>query len=174
MANTYVLLNSNTLGANTTSVTFSSIPQTYTDLVLKMSLRLDAGGYAYYKFNNDVSTYYSYIILTAGGGTPASYLGSNANPGYITPLGTGLPTSTYTASTFANVEMYISNYTATTSRPISIFDANENNNATTYDVSMAANLYRGTAAISSVVFTVAGGNNFVTGSSFYLYGIKNS
>ncbi|CAB4173630.1 hypothetical protein UFOVP973_1, partial [uncultured Caudovirales phage] len=64
MANTYVLLNSNTVGVGgTASVTFSSIPQTYTDLMVRISARSTLSG--------------AKVIVQINGVTSSSYQGKN-------------------------------------------------------------------------------------------------
>jgi hypothetical protein len=70
--------------------------------------------------------------------------------------------------------MYIPNYTATTTRPISTISLSEDNSTNNAYLRVLANQYRGSAAISSIVLTPEIGPNWLSGSSFYLYGIKNS
>ena len=60
MANTYVLIASNTLGSSASQVQFSSIPQTYRDLVLRISARQGTGNASVWArinvlYNNDDS-----------------------------------------------------------------------------------------------------------------------
>jgi hypothetical protein len=173
MANTYTLISSNTLTSDTTSVTLNSIPQTYTDLVIKYAARTDGGGSVgdtcLVTFNSDTATNYSRVSIRGDGSTATSFISSNATS--IT-LHTYVNGSGGTANTFASVELYISNYTATSSRPISVANAQENNSTTAY-VYGGASLYRGSSGISSINWS-APGSLFLTGSSFYLYGIKNS
>lgn len=69
MASTYTLISSSVLTVTTQSVTFSSIPQTYTDLVLRMSYRITAAGLfgnnPAIRFNADATSNYSYTNLDA-------------------------------------------------------------------------------------------------------------
>jgi len=174
MANTYTLISSNTLGSDTATVTFSSIPGTYTDLVLKGSARLSAAGVAFdtpfVRYNNNSSSIYSQIILR-GTGSAAQSANSGAN---ATRLELGnIPAATATANTFGSFEIYIPSYTASQNKPTSFFTAQENNNSTSY-IQSIANLFRSTSAITEINLYNSAGVNFVTGSSFYLYGIKNS
>lgn len=73
MANTYTLISSNTLTSSAASVTFSSIPATYTDLVLRISSRTDAAGATATvaaQFNGDTtSANYSETNLNSDGAT---------------------------------------------------------------------------------------------------------
>ena len=173
MPSTYTLISSNVLSSSAASVTFSAIPSTYTDLVFRISAR---GQRAIYidglvmQFNGDSATNYSTRLLT-GTGTAASSFG-NANQtslSFNSIVGDGA-----TANTFSSTEVYIPNYNSTAAKPLGVITHTENNSATDYFMRALANLYRGSSGISSVVFTPEIGPNFVAGSSFYLYGIKNS
>jgi hypothetical protein len=78
-----------------------------------------------------------------------------------------------TSNTFANIEIYIPNYTVSAAKPISAFTAAENNASTPATVGANAILFNNTAAVTSLTF-LRTGQNLLSGSSFYLYGIKNS
>ena len=176
MANTYVLIASNTLGSNTASVTFSSIPNTYTDLVVKTSTRLpSSGGYfenLFVELNANTGAVYSGTLLRGNGGTTGSARQSTGN-GYFEYFYTN--DSSTTSNTFSNCELYIPNYTASTNKPISSFSVVENNSATAAEsfIATTAHLFGSTSAITSIKFYYSGGN-IASGSSFFLYGIKNS
>jgi hypothetical protein len=78
-----------------------------------------------------------------------------------------------TTNTFSNVELYIPSYTSTSAKQFSTYSVLENNDSaanTAFILSMA-NLYRGTSAITQLALAPNFGTNFVSGSSFYLYGI---
>lgn len=172
MANTYQLIASNTLGSSAASVTFSSIPGTYTDLVLKCSIRsADTSNTRglFISYNGDSSTLYSIIRLSGDGATAFSQIASNATS---SRLGT-VNSDTSGANIFSSVEIYIPSYTASQNKPFSAFPAMEDNSATAY-ISASAGLYRSTTAISSINLTLDGTPLIKTGSSFFLYGISNS
>ena len=81
MANTYTLISSNTLTSSAASVTFSSIPATYTDLVLRISARSDRVSTTdrlRLTFNSDTATNYSNITLVGDGAAASSQNASNA------------------------------------------------------------------------------------------------
>jgi hypothetical protein len=173
MANTYTLIASNVLISDTASISFTSIPATYTDLVLRMTARSSRAVSTQsvtLKFNGDgTTTKYSRTFVrgdapnvTGGRQTSTS---SNGTP-YIT--GTSA-----TANTFNSVELYIPNYAGATNKPSSGFGAPEDNVTLVQFIEVMAGLYTETAAISSIQLTLPAGD-FVSGSSFYLYGIKNS
>lgn len=176
MATTYTLISSNVLTSTTANVTFSSIPQTYTDLVLRMSYRTNASGLfgsnPAIRFNSDTTANYSYTNVDGNGSTASSTTESSINALYMQSS----DSTGNTADTFTSNEMYIPNYTGTANKPISQFKAAEQN-ATAAEMHIFASLYRGSSAISTILIAANSNmvsNSFVSGSSFYLYGIKNS
>ena len=172
MATTYTLIDSEVLTSSQASVTFSAIPADYTDLVVKVSGRTNRANtldLLEIVFNSDTSALYSYVRLW-GDGSSASSSASSGNALYV---GQGLDAANATANTFGSIEIYIPNYTSTTSKPISSNNAQETNaSGATREVS--ASLYRNTSAISSMTLQSLTSNSFVSGSSFYLYGISNA
>jgi hypothetical protein len=172
MPSTYTLIASNVLGSSAASVTFSAIPSTYTDLVLRTSIRSDrAAGFDNIdiRFNGDSATNYSRTIISGDGSSASSSRTSSAS-NWDAAIVDG---NTATSNTFSNGELYIPNYTSTSSRAGSYFGAQEDNSATAY-IRGNAYLYRGSSAISSIAMTPSNGTNWLSGSSFYLYGIKSS
>ena len=173
MPTTYTLINSSVLSSSALSVTFSSIPSTYTDLVLRISARMDASGSfaSYYGiFVNSLTSGFSFTYLQ-GNGTTVSSARSTLDSIYpnVAPN-----TSGNTANIFTNDEIYIPNYTDAINKPISAHYVGENNTTAAY-TGVIANLMSNTAAITSLRIDPDGiTQNFVAGSSFYLYGIKNT
>jgi hypothetical protein len=174
MPSTYTLISANTLSSSAGTVTFASIPGTFTDLVLRVSVRSTTGAGEVVSFrlivNGDegaVNTYYSRTTLSGNGATASSSRSSNIAPWIFAE---GTTANAATSNTFSNNEYYIPNYAGTTAKPLSAFQASENNATTTYTQAIAG-LYRGTTAITTLACT---GTTFAIGSSFYLYGIKNS
>jgi hypothetical protein len=120
--------------------------------------------------NSDSTALYSETILQGDGTTATSLVNSST-----TNLRIYNATNTNaTASTFSNIELYIPNYTSTTSKPISSFGVGETNSGTDAKMQAVAGLYRNTTALSSLTFNVNFATNFVQYSSFYLYGISNA
>lgn len=165
---TYSLIASNTLGAAAASVTFSAIPSTYTDLLVKASVRVASGGAVANSVRltiNSSTANQSFRFMRGNGADVGSGSGSTYT------LGNAANGTTSTASTFSNLELYIPSYTASQNKPISGFWAHENNATTAY-IYGEARLWSSTSAITSLSFdsTV----NLDAGTSFFLYGIKNS
>jgi len=175
MAATYTLISSQVLGTTASSVTFSSIPQTYTDLKLTCSARDNGSnsvGALYIGYNGDTSSgHFSFTQLNNTGSVQtASYTSQNYNINYFTE-----PSGSSTANTFGSVDLYIPSYTLTGTKQVYSFGVGENNTtaANNYGVVIQANLYQGTSAITSLNL-FPGSGSFVAYSSFYLYGIRNS
>jgi hypothetical protein len=83
--------------------------------------------------------------------------------------------STSTSNTFGMSEHYFINYAGSTNKIVSDFSVSEGNSSTYPGIAATAGLWRNTNAITSISFTPSGAvNGFVSGSSFYLYGIKNT
>ena len=146
-------------------MTFSSIPGTYTDLVLRASIRTTvAASVVDVTFNNSTSSYSS-TILIGNGSTASSSRQSNTTEFQVANVSSG-----NTADTFSSVEIYIPSYAASQNKPIGHFGVTENN-ATSAIIRSMASLWSNTSAITSIKFSYA---DIASGSSFFLYGIKNS
>lgn len=172
MATTYTLISSSTLTSTTATVTFSSIPATYTDLVLRWSGRGATGvGNNCDVQLNGVATNYSRTYLLGNGAT-ASSSGSGGASETTMDMRAGYNPSDATANTFNNGEIYLPNYQSSTYKPVGSFNVTENNATTAY-IGANANLSQITSAITSILIKPASGS-WASGSSFYLYGIKNS
>jgi hypothetical protein len=176
MPSTYTLIASNVLTSSAASVTFSSIPATFTDLVLRISARTDAatiwGGNIQVEANGSTgsTTLFSNTEITGSGSTATS--ARNTSSGAWYGDGGRIDTAGNTANTFTSDEWYIPSYASGYSKVSSRSNASENNTSTAY-INVSANLWRSTSAITSLFINSYAGS-FVSGSSFYLYGIKNS
>lgn len=156
---TYEPIASQTLGSAAASVTFSSIPQGYTDLRLVMSGSMSAGADVTLQFNSDTATNYSRTYLIGSGSA----------------AGTGRTTS--------NAEMPVF-YIGATSTYSAFADINNYSNSTTFKtvlcrsgdtgsyVEANVGLWRNTAAITSMKIIATGGVTFSSGSTFSIYGIQ--
>jgi len=168
MAATYIPLATVTVGSGgAANITFSSIPGTYTDLLVKVSTRDSRTSNQYGSLDvtfNGSPTYSGRIIYAVGtavGSTTAagSWLYSNG--------------SISTSNTFSNCEMYIPNYTSSNNKSISADVAVEHNAASDNTLVLTAGLATLTSAITSITITPPSGT-LSQYSTATLYGIKNS
>lgn len=170
MATTFTKIADVTVGSGgAASIDFSSIPSTYTDLVVKYSLRgTESAVYntLLHKLNNDgTDGNYSYRYVRGSGSSATSSSGSNRYIGE----GNG---STSTSNTFMNGEWYIPNYTGSQKKSSSIDSVSENNGTEAYAY-LTALLWQGTAAINRIEI-IPNSGSFVQYSTATLYGVNNA
>ena len=172
MANTFELIASSTVGAGgASSVSFTSIPNTYTDLKVVFSARTNAttgsaGELSYMAINSDTNVAnYDYRSLRGSGSAAASFSGGGNYAWYNDP-------SDYTANIFGSGESYICNYLSSAYKSYTSDGVTENNATASYAI-LNAMLWKNTSAITSLTFTPYAGS-YVQYSSFYLYGVKNA
>ena len=163
MATTFELIDKAELTGTANYIEFTSIPSTFTDIVLFSSLRSnraalnDQGELAL-----NGSTITGKRLYGDGAGT-----GSDSSPFLLPPAGNS------TSNTFSNDYIYITNYaSSTTYKSVSVDGTMENNGTNSYGY-FCAGLYSSNTAVSSVRITCTNAS-WVSGSSVYLYGIKNS
>lgn len=170
MPDTLTLIQKITIGVEgVSSITFSNIPQTYTDLEMHCSVRLTGNHNAdstalLISFNGSTANFVArrFDAWTAGmsSDTPSRSIGSVGG-------GTGV-----TANTFTSHKLYIPNYSGSSQKSFSVDYASENNSSN-YDLGIISGLWGNTSAISSISINQSG-SNFAQYSTFYLYGIANS
>jgi hypothetical protein len=154
------------LASSQASITFSSIPQTYTDLLLVCSLRV-ASGTSYYwdlDLNFKGESARAWRGLYALNTSPASSSSTSFN------IVGGANGNNSTASTFNNTSIYIPNYTSTGVKSISSDSVAENNSSSEFFLQINANTITNSAAVDTVTLAVSG-NSFAQYSSATLYGI---
>jgi hypothetical protein len=166
MPNTYTLISSVSVGSGGAStISFTSIPQTYTDIKVVWSVRLSSTNFDLTVDYNGSNTSLTARTLYTTNGTSAT---SEATAyGYY-----WMNTSGTTANTFSNGELYMPNYTGSNNKSFSI-DMVVENNATAARLALEAGLRSNTAAITSLQFAPNAGN-FEQYTTITLYGIKNS
>ena len=175
MANTFELIQAVNVGSGgQTSIDFTSIASTWTDLVIKFSFRTPNGGSNYdrcdIQFNGDTASNYKNILFYGvGTGSAASDNGGGAvNSIRFFYANAGASTS----NTFSNGEIYIPNYAGSTQKSASMDSVTENN-ATAAIAALNAGLWTGTSAITSIkIFDNS--STFSQYSNAYLYVVKNS
>jgi hypothetical protein len=168
MANTYTLIEAKTLASAAASITFTSIPGTYTDLVVLTSARASSGGgiSAGLRFNGS-TTNYSERLLYANGSSAASTSATTTSIQWA-----ALGNNTTPANTFTNCQIYIPNYAGSNYKSVSV-EAVSEANTTGSDIYVDAGLWSDTSAITSLSL-IPSTPDFAINSTFYLYGIKNS
>ena len=133
------------------SVVFSSIPQGYTDLMVKVSAADSSGNQTiHFIINNDSASNYSERILRAyaAANVMSQVSLSRAN---IFSYSMG-DTPTVGAKIYNNMEIYIPNYTSANYKSISVDGAVDSNTSTVNEASLIAGLWSSTAAITSLIF----------------------
>ena len=159
MAVTYIPLATQTVsGTSTSTITFSSIPATYTDLILVFNGYTNAQASCYLRFNNDSATNYSDTRLLGSGSSAASDRDTS-----IAQINAFVSTST---SNNINEIIQIQNYSNATTYKTSLLRWN---NAGSY-VAAIVGLWRNTAAINRIDMILST-SYFVAGSTFSLYGV---
>ena len=162
----YNLISTVTVGSGgAASIEFTSIPQTYTDILLKLSVRSTQANNANtlsIKFNGSTANFTA-CLIEGSGASASSFSQSAGNIGNV--QGTSS-----TASVFSSLDIYISNYSGSTYKSYSADGVTENNAATAYQ-SMSAGLWSQTAAITEIGIYIT---DLAQYSSASLYGIKNT
>lgn len=171
MANTFELISAVTVGSGgASSIDFTSIPSTYTDLCLKISARCNNASLltiVNMTYNGSTSGYSS-RYLEGTGSAAASGLGGTSSNTLVGAVGANA-----TANTFGNVEVYIPNYAGSAYKSASSDQVLETNGTTQY-MELYAYLWSNTAAINQITLTPASSATFNQYSTAYLYGVKNS
>jgi hypothetical protein len=154
------------VGSAVSSITFSSIDQTYKDLLVLVSVRTsDASVFGNVQIKPNGSTSNRSDIELIGNGATAS--SSSGTDGTISRAA-GNSTN---PDTFGNGRIYISNYSSSNFKSISAEGAGEAN-GTTALASIIAMSWNDTSAITSLEFVTSTGSNFLTDSTMSLYGIS--
>jgi len=164
---TMQLIETKTLGTAAASITFTSLPQDGTDLVLLGSVRTARAAtndFVDLRFNGDnTDGNYSSRVLYGQGSSVSSFTENS----YIGDVNG----ATSTADTFSSINVYLPNYSGATTKSGSVETVMENN-ATFSALAIIARLWNNTAAITSMeIGFTATGANLVAGSTFSLYKI---
>jgi len=151
-----------TLGSSAASVTFSSIAATYKDLYLVAQTGLSSAGQTVnVQFNNDTASNYNTVIAYGDGSSRGSAPVSNATSIFAAYYG-------QTANTpKAQLTLNFLDYSVTDKHKSLLI----RNNDAGYVVEMMAARWASTSAITTIKL-YPGAGNFVTGSTFALYGVS--
>jgi len=161
---TYTPIYSQTLSSSTTSITFSSIPTTYTDLELVITAKSD-GGYAslVLRCNSDSSSLYSSTYLQANGTSATSGRIASQSTLVLSPSVLGI-----SSNEFTDYKVSLYNYSNTTTSKSMLLRSGAANQGT----QVHTGLYRSTSSLTSLTLSINSGSNFVSGSTFTIYGIR--
>jgi hypothetical protein len=166
----YTLIEHRKLSGTTASISFSSIPQIYTDLYLVLSAstnrneNVDIGRLA---FNGTTGNWSNRQLIGFGSGNGYSETGSSSYGIFY-----GITGNAASTNTFGNTAIYIPNYTASTAKSVSM-DWNFEANVTGAWNGLTAALWNQSASISSIELSAEFGS-FVQYSSATLYGITRT
>jgi hypothetical protein len=164
------LISSITVGAGgSTSMTFSAIPQTYTDLQLVVSSRSQGGGFnptLNLEINADTSVSYVSRDLVGNG----SAVGSNTRNSLAYFFIGAHSGASSTANSFGSTTVLLPNYTGSANKTISCESVSEHNDPVAFQYIIAGTFPKTTAITSLRVFD-PGGGGFVQHSMASLYGI---
>jgi hypothetical protein len=170
MANTYEKIQTVLVGSGGSStVEFTSIPQTYNDLLLKISSRNDdsnVAGNMLVIFNSSSSTFSNSYLQASGSGT------GNGN---VARMIGDMDTAAEQSGIFNNIDVYIPNYSSS-SYPKTFFAeaTTESVNTDAYKM-LTSNRWDTNSAITSITIeNRTSGKVFVQHTRMVLYGIKNS
>jgi hypothetical protein len=150
------------------SIDFTSIPSTYTDLVVKFSLRSNHSAVADFcrmRFNSSTTSYTLRAVYGVDGAAASQS---------FTDLLAAVDGNTATSSTFGNGEYYIPNYAGSTNKSVSIDSVGESNAANGSYTWLAAGLWSNTSAITSISLLPFNGTLWNQHSTAYLYGVSNA
>ena len=166
MANYFEVIQTVTVGSGGSStIVFTSIPQTYTDLRIFVSGRNSAtDAFFFVRPNGSTSNLSSKDVRGTG---------SAASSNNDSSIFFAMTRSDATASVFGSADIYISNYTVAVNKSISIESVGENN-ATAATQTLISGRWADSAAITSMTLIAGSGGNFTEHSTATLYGIKSS
>ena len=168
MATTYDPIATTTLGSAASSITFSSIPSTYTDLRLVVVGIASSGVAMCMRFNSDSATNYSQTYLYGDGSTAASGRNTSLtriNLTQVTNFGQNALPQMVTADIFS--------YAGSTYKTCLTTEAADGNGATFQSVVSLVGLWRSTSAINNIYLYNDGSGSYAAGTTATLYGIKS-
>lgn len=160
----YRLIAHQELASTQASITFSSIPTTFTDLLLVVSGRSSVNDLAldcFISFNGSTSNFSARQLYGYGPTVASNATARQAG---------GFPGGTSTGSIFSNLQIYIPNYRSSLAKTYSV-DSTSENNATTSFNNIVAGLWNDTSPITSVGVSSGAGGSLLQFSSATLYGI---
>jgi hypothetical protein len=170
------LIEAKTISSATTSISFTSIPQTYTDLKLLIASKSSEGSQStnyWIQFNSDTGSNYTNKRIYSGTSSVGADTGNTNLNGISAGFIPGNVSST--TSTFSNCEIYIPNYRGSVVKTVSCDSSSEANTTSGVFLCLTSGLWNNTAAITSLTVVVTGsGVTQEIDSTFYLYGLESA
>lgn len=169
MPATYEPIATTTLSSAASTLTFSSIPNTFTDLrlvIVGRTTRVDTQDPIYVRVNGDTASNYSQTALEGDGTTALSSRSTSIS--LWQPA--NFPAANAAANLFGLCTMDFFSYAGSTNK--TVLSTNERDMNGSGAVVRRVHLWRSTSAITSIEFTSGSSSNFVVGTTATLYGIK--
>lgn len=164
MTTTYDCIATTTVGSSTATIDFTSIPSTFTDLILVLTAKVSAATDVWIRANNDSATNYSYTVLYAHSGGVGTARDINSDRGFLTDY-YGLPADNDNSHVCI---AHFMNYSNTTTWKTMIARSNRANSG----VDLNCAMWRSTSAINRLTLRFSGAQTFDIGTIATLYGIK--
>ena len=150
-----------------TSVSFTSIPSTYTHLQIRYSIMGTNFASLRMTLNSDTTANYSWHSLVGYSSSALADVGTSATFIDLTPYNRGLGSSQPTPGV-----LDILDYANTSKNKTTRALTGRNDNTTSSSINFNSGNWRSTAAINTITFTSS--SAFATGTSIALYGIKGN
>jgi len=176
-ASTYIPIATYTVGTAQASYTFSNIPNSYTDLVMVGSFRSDTVTYNHMNFttiqlNGDTGANYAFSTMYFRNTTSNTINGDKQSSQNLFNFG-GITTPDHTSGIFSPYIVNVLNYSNNSTWKTVLTRISSSSNLSASDgLALGVGNWESTAVINSISFTCSNSGNFVTGSTFNLYGIK--
>jgi hypothetical protein len=152
------------------TITFSNIPQGYTDLFIKVSARgtqASTSNALTLRFNGTTTNYSGRELVGDGSSTASATRTTLGSALYVG----NIDGNNATTNTFSNTEIYIPNYTSSNNKSLSVDTVTENNATEAYATLLAC-LWSNTAAITSIdLISLSSHGVFMTNTTATLYGV---
>jgi hypothetical protein len=171
---TYTLIAHTEVGSGgAANIEFTSIPATFTDLLVQFSLRTTLGPSFNFddmglRINGDTGSNYTRRGLRTREGTVGSFGGTTSYIDILSASAAGA-----TSNTFGSGQFYIPNYASAVAKSVSSEGFSESNSSTLVTGGIVAGLWTGTAAINALRIYSLNSANLVQYSSATLYGITS-
>lgn len=153
------------------SITFSSIPATYTHLQIRCSMQETQAGVDWDNFNavfnSDTGTNYTRHFLEGNGATLTAFGAASRTKAFVGEVSRSGAGASVFGVNIIDILDYANTNKYKTVRSLSGFDKNGGGS-----VGIFSSAWLSTSAISSIVLTSDSGSNFSQYSSFALYGIE--